>query len=246
MTSRKEPSTALRISDFFEIFSKSEDGDSPVVVGGQSVNLWSEYYLSKGVTELAEFMPFTSKDLDLIGSDGILERLHNVHKGKLLRAEPRGPALGRLDIVRKDGSPLRVEVLHSVKGLDAKDLSKTMELQVEGASARVLMPHVILKAKIENVNSIPQQGRNDVKHVRMMILCVHSFLGEFADHVGTGQVASRTLVNLLEEIHEIISASRVEKLADKWGFQFKRIWPLDAFRALRDEKVARWMKHRTA
>jgi hypothetical protein len=42
------------------------------------------------------------------------------------------------------------------------------------------MPHLILKAKIENSESIPQEGRNDVKHVRMMILCVRAFIREFA------------------------------------------------------------------
>lgn len=49
---------------------------------------------------------------------------------------------------------------------------------------RVLIPQLVLKAKIENSVSIDQSGRNDVKHVDIMILCVRAFIGDLAVQVG--------------------------------------------------------------
>ena len=138
------------ISDFAEILKAQDGFDPPVVVGGHAVNLWSAYFLASGVNELTEFIPFTSKDLDLVGTGGLLERLHKSLKGTIIRSEPRSPVLGRLEIPRKGRGVLTIDVLHTVKGLDAKDLARTMEVQIEGLAAQVLLPHVILKAKIKN------------------------------------------------------------------------------------------------
>lgn len=187
---------------------------------------------------------FTSKDLDLIGPAGLLERLHATHKGKLTLSDPRSPVLGRLDIVRENGSLLRIEVLHGVKGLNTGDLSRTMELRIEGISARVLMPHLILKAKIENAETISQKGRNDVKHVRMMILCARSFIEEFAGYVDAGQASSRALVNLLGEVMKIVSSRHAMKSVELRSFEFKEVWPLGVLRGLKDEKISRWLEHR--
>ncbi len=227
MTDPEEDSGAdTKVAEFTEILAPQDGGDSPVVVGGHAVNLWSDYFLRKGVMGLASYMPFTSKDLDLVGSVGLLERLHQSHKGKLTRSEPRSPVLGRIDIKRKGGGFLRVEVLHGVKGLSSKELTKTMELKIQGLVARVLLPHLILKAKIENTESISQEGRNDVKHVKMMILCVRAFIVEFAGFVTEGKVSESALVNLLEETREAIRGSRAEKASRLWGFDFSAIWPM--------------------
>jgi hypothetical protein len=233
-----------RISEFAGILQPREGEDPPVVVGGHAVNLWSEYYLAKGVKELSGYVPFTSKDLDLVGSMGLLDRLHGSHKGVLTRSEPRSPVLGRLDVERDGGGFLRVEVLHMVKGLNAKDLARTMELGVEGVVARVLLPHLILKAKIENSESIPQEGRNDVKHVHMMILCVRAFIEEFAGFVREERVSERSLINLLEEILEIIKTGQAIKASERWGFDFAGLWPFDVLKSTGEGKLSRWVEHR--
>lgn len=232
------------ISEFAGILRPLDGSDPPVIVGGHAVNLWSGYYLTGGVAELAGYMPFTSKDLDLVGSAGLLDRLNRSHKGKLTRTEPRSPVIGRLDVPRKGGGFLRIEVLHTVKGLNAKDLARTMELKIEGMTARVLLPHLILKAKIENSQSIDQEGRNDVKHVRMMILCMHAFLIELIGLVASGQISERAVVNILEETLEIVTSPQAAKAVHLWGVDFSKVWPLDDLRMARSEKIARWLQHR--
>lgn len=152
--------------------------------------------------------------------------------------------LGRIDVEREGGGLLRVEVLHAVKGLDAKDLERTMEVGVGQVVATVLMPHLVLKAKIENSASIPQEGRNDVKHVHMMILCVRAFIREFVGYVGEGRAGDRSLINVLEETLAISTSRQAFRASELWGFDFMTLWPIDDLKNLGEGKVSRWLQHR--
>lgn len=116
------------VSDFKEILLAPDGDELPLVVGGHAVNLWSIYLLSRKAEKLADFMPFMSKDLDLVGTLELLMQLQRRFKGVLLLSEPRSPVLGRLEIPSKDGGVLKIEVLHTVLGLDSKDLARTMDL----------------------------------------------------------------------------------------------------------------------
>lgn len=215
-----------------------------VVVGGHAVNLWAVYFLSKGFGEMAKYLPFTSKDLDLVGTWELLDRLHGRLKGKLSRSEPRGPVLGRLVVSAPSGQDLIIEVLHAVKGLDFKELARTIDLQTDEVFGRVLMPHLVLKAKIENAVTIDQAGRNDVKHLGMMILAVRAFITELAVQVAAGHFSGRTLINFLGEIWEIVTSSQAEAATQMWGFDFTEVWPRNELESAGNDKISRWLQHR--
>lgn len=244
MNPESKPRTETHVADFADILLPPDGSDPPVIVGGHAVNLWATYFLSKGVDELAEYLPFLSKDLDLVGAKDLLDRLHARLKGKLSRSEPRSPVLGRLVISSPSGEDLIVEVLHTVKGLDFKELRRTIDLEAEEVFGRVLMPHLVLKAKIENSVSIDQTDRNDVKHVGMMILSVRAFVGDLATQVATGEFSGRTLVNFLGEIWEIVTSPQAETSSRLWGFDFGNIWPLAELEAVGNVKITNWLQHR--
>jgi hypothetical protein len=147
--------------------------------------------MSRGAAELAEYLPFRSKDLDLVGTMGLLEDLNRRFRGRLLRSELRSPVIGRLDIPQSGGGFLRVEVLHTVLGLDAKDLERTMDIESAGIVARIPMPHLVLKAKLANSALIPRDGRQDVKHTRMMLVCVRAFILELLENHRAGLIGER-------------------------------------------------------
>ena len=217
-----------------------------MIVGGHAAGLWSRYFLSRGVTELAEFLPFRSKDLDLVGTMELLDQLHRRFKGTLLRSEPRSPVFGRLDIPQSGGGFLRVEVLHTVLGLDARDIKRTMDIEVAGVVARVPLPHLIFKAKLANSALITQDGRQDVKHARMMLICVRAFILELLDNHRAGLIGERPIVNLLEEIRGVIGSRNAGKATNLWGFDFREAWPMDELKVCGSEKVIRWLEHRLA
>jgi hypothetical protein len=244
MNLQDHPGNLTKVSDFASVLMPSDGSDLPVMVGGHAVNLWSTYYFSKGARDLAIFMPFMSKGLDLVGTMNLLESLQRRFKGVLLRSEPRSPVFGRLEIPGRDGRVLKIEVLHTVLGLDSKDLARTIDLQAGAILGRVPLPQLVLKAKIANTALIKQEGRQDVKHVRMMILCVAAFIRELLENHRLGALGERPLLNLLEEIREIVTSPNADKASNLWGFDFHELWPMDDLRQPEEGKVARWLEHR--
>jgi hypothetical protein len=142
------------------------------------------------------------------------------------------------------GEDLTIEVLQTVKGLDIKELARTVDLQADEVFGRVLMPHLVLKAKIENAVTIDQSGRNDVKHVAMMILVVRAFISELAGQVAEGDFSGRTLVNFLGEIWEIVAGTQTEAATRMWDLDFSLVWPCAELESTGNDKISRWLEHR--
>ncbi len=244
MSSPRESPQESEIGDFAELLKPRDAAEAPVIVGGHAVGLWGRYYLSKGMTELAEFLPFRSKDLDLVGTMELLESLHRRFKGKLLRSEPRSPVLGRLEIPQPGGGFLRVEVLHTVLGLDAKDLGRTVNIEVADVIGRIPLPHLVLKAKLANSALIRQEGRQDVKHARIMLLCVRGFIKELLLNCRSEFIGERAVINLLGETFDIVSSPQAERAASLWSFDFSTVWPMEDLKASGGGKIVRWLAHR--
>jgi hypothetical protein len=244
MSSGREAPLEAEIGDFAIVLGTGGAEDGPVIVGGHAVGLWSRYYLASGVSSLADFLPFRSKDLDLVGNMDLLESLQRRVQGRILRSEPRGPVFGRLEIPQAAGGFLRVEVLHTVLGLNKKDLGRTMNIEVEGIVGRVPFPHLVLKAKIANSALIQQDGRQDVKHVRMMLICTRAFVTELLEQCQSGKLSERAAINLLDEIREIISSAEATKAAALWNFDYASIWPLEMLQRIEADKISRWLEHR--
>jgi hypothetical protein len=243
MNRERESPLESEIRDFADVLRTDNPEDGPVIVGGHAAGLWSRYYLSMGVFCLAEFLPFRSKDLDLVGSIELLESIQQRVKGEILRSEPRSPVFGRLDIPQHGGGFLRVEVLHTVLGLNKDDLNRTMNIEVEGVVGRVPLPHLILKAKIANSALIQQDGRQDVKHVKMMLICTQAFIGELLEKCRSGNISERAVINLLEEIREVTISQDAIKSADLWQLDYAVIWPFDGLWSFDGDKIRRWLEH---
>lgn len=244
MSPGQETPLDSELEDFAEILRTEDSNGVPVIVGGHAAGLWSRYFMAGGVTELAKYLPFRSKDLDVVGSNSLLEALHHRFKGRLTRSEPRSPVFGRLDIPQPGGGFLRVEVLHTVLGLDAKDLARTVNIEIDGMTGRIPLPHLILKAKLANAALIDQEGRQDVKHAKMMLLCVRAFIVELSGKCGSGLLGERALVNLLGEIWDIVGSPEAMKAAGLWQLDLPAVWPLAELRMSGSNRVSRWLQHR--
>lgn len=75
MSPQDHPRNLTEVSGFADVLLPADGSDLPVIVGGHAVNLWSTYFLSKGAGRLVGFVPFMSKDLDLVGTMELLDRL---------------------------------------------------------------------------------------------------------------------------------------------------------------------------
>jgi hypothetical protein len=109
-TPDRETGEGTRIEEFASVLAPVDGSDKPVLVGGHAANLWSQHFLVRGRKELAAFMPFTSKDLDLIGTGELLQRLWVSLKGEMKMSEPRSPVVGRVRCQGPYGKPWVISI----------------------------------------------------------------------------------------------------------------------------------------
>lgn len=186
-----------------------------LVVGGHAVNLWASYYASRGDDELRRFAPYVSKDGDILLRDKDLARAVAAASGWKFRNNPevRSPVLGHI-YLEKDGRELTVDVLRTVRGLTKVDLNATETIRFgDGRSYSVPAPEVVLKAKLANLDSIPQENRADQRHVRIMVVCCRHYLSDVHQAALELQVSERDAVERFGAALKVVRAPHAVRLA---------------------------------
>jgi len=248
-TSRPE----TKIQDYRSILDLPH-GAHLVVVGGQAVSIWADRYLASE-PELRQYLPFTSKDLDLLGDYLDLEHLAKVTGFKKEPAPHKLliPSAGYLEIPRAGAQPIKVEVLKRIHGVMTAEAKATaLVVEQEGIRYRVLHPVILLKAKLEAAIGLPQdkpgQERQDIRHLKIVLLCVRGFLRELIMTVEAGELPSRDCVNLLEETMALAMTRSGIKARKKHGIDWTTVLPITALehvssvklRNFRDKRLPRW------
>jgi len=136
-----------------------------LLVGGQAVNLWAQRYRSEDPAIL-DYLPFTSGDADFY--ERSKQRLKLPPNWKELPLSTKG----RMRIVTHallGPKGQRAEVIRSVNGLTQKELEEgSIAIEYEGRPMWFLVPSALYQAKLENLKSINQEGRQDLKHLNLL------------------------------------------------------------------------------
>ena len=233
-------------ADLAEIFKalQPEDLDA-VVVGGQAVNLWARRYFATE-PELEQYLPFASEDLDFYGG-----RLEAAICGEVLGGQTilnqnfdPSPNAGVVMVEREEGR-LRIDFLASVFGLSASEIGDTalpltMNVrQGESVQLRVLHPVLCLEGKLRSAVGLPQQGRQDLKHLRISLCCVRGYLKEYLPNA-----SERAGLKVVERV--MSNATRDDGL-NVWlnyGIEIETSIPKETLRELRSDKWQRFREIR--
>lgn len=236
------------VHDFREILSHEVDGELPLLVGGHAVNLWAFVYRDKIGSSLEQWLPLTSKDLDLVGTNALLESLKKHFGGEYRLSGPRGPVIGRL-VVHLEGGTREIDVLREVFGMRRQELKKDsviLHLGTEGESnaVRVLPILALLKAKAANLSSLDQANRNDFKHVQMMLLVANEYLAELVRSAESGILESRATIIALEESRKIVLSKEAIRCERDHGIDFGSMWPRELLKLANDPRIVNFVKYR--
>ena len=206
------PRPTTKVEDYREVLQLPHQ-DHLIIVGGQAVSIWADRYL-QAEPELHQYLPFTSKDLDLLGDAVDLHHLSKATGFKRVMAPQKVliPSAGFIEMPRHNAAPVRIEILKRIYGVTTQEAKATaLVVERNGVHYRVLHPLMLLKAKAENSADLPQdqpgQERQDVRHLKMVILCVRGFLRELIMQVENNTLAARDCINLLEETLPVITVS---------------------------------------
>lgn len=200
-------------SEFGEILNSPE---RPLIVGGQAVNIWAEYFAPRNVRVNAQ-RPFVSKDADIFGDRAMAQKLADAAGWEIkFFHEPRTIAIAALIKRRLDAETLTVEVLREVRGLTRKELSDADLVELRpGQIYRIPSPVRLLKAKLANLREIKPTRVQDIHHARLLVSLAHDYLTDMHARVAEKHLTERALVNALHELRDVIATKGARKLASE-------------------------------
>jgi hypothetical protein len=232
--------------DLLRVFD--ERGAEALIVGGQAVNFWAEVF-EEEEPELRKYRPFASADLDLHRPDLSAKRLLRARAGNVdAERDPFGKAFTIVShtflIQDKEGRVLAVDDLKTVPGLRPEEVKKgTLVVEFSDIRLRVLNPLACLKAKLHNVAAIDQRGRQDERHVRILIPCVRAFIRRLVVEAhGSGNC--RPALNALQQLLLCTSHRGRIKLARARGFALLQTVPLADLTRSRHPKLVNFVARR--
>jgi hypothetical protein len=169
-----------------QVLKKFEGLQHPIVlVGGQAVNFWASFYEPQA-PELAAHAPYTSKDIDFLGSrDAVREcarRLGGTAKIATLD-DMNTPSTGLVLFVDENRHTRQIDFLGSVAGLDDAEVLHTAasatiddEQGVPIAKFLVMNPMLCLKSRAHNVAYLDGYQTPHAKNqLRAAIICARQF-----------------------------------------------------------------------
>jgi hypothetical protein len=174
----------ITLVELKKLLSKIQDRDLDIVlVGGQAVNYWAYYYQEREPL-INQYIPFSSEDIDFFGGRLEANITHQLLGGeiKLNRNFDPSPNTGVL-LVPFENRKLRIDFLSSVYGLnDSEILESAIISKKEGffsdLNLKILNPILCLEGKLKSLVGLPQQGRQDLKHLQISVLCAKEYLKE--------------------------------------------------------------------
>ncbi len=181
----EEPvSPPLTYEQASRILAKLNDLKHPVMlVGGQALNFWASYYEDR-VTELAAGAPYTSKDIDFLGSHEAVKECARRLGGRPRLAtldDMNTPNTGVVVFVDDDGHPRQIDFLGSLAGIrkiyyDSIKATIVDAQDTPVATLRVMDPISCLQGRAHNVAYLPGYQTDHARNqLRAAILCAKEF-----------------------------------------------------------------------
>lgn len=233
-----EPDPGTEAGDFWDILSTPIEGELPLVVGGHAVHLWALAYSDQLGPELERWFPLMSKDLDLYGSAALLQGLKEKFGGEYRLSGPRGPVIGQL-VLKRNGAERKIDVLRNVVGIAPQDLVTGVLIEFEAngewLTCRVAPLLLLFQGKVANLATLNQNGRNDRKHVEILVSVVRVYLASLISATEANELPARATVNALMQVLKITKSPEASKCLKEFGINFPAIWPR---KELADAKVA--------
>jgi hypothetical protein len=223
--------------DLKEVFVRLQmAGLEAIVVGGQAVNLWAYQYRDRSPALLA-LQPFASEDLDFYGGKVEALTCRDALQGKVRLNEDFDPSPNAGVVLMQRGERvLRIDFLASVYGLNDSEITGTAitfsgRETLTGIDIKVLNPILCLEGKLKCLRHLPQQGRQDLKHVKIAMLCVKEFLKDLCS-----ESEPRIGLKLVERV--LANATREDGLSAWYRHQIhvESAVPLETLAQFTDEK----------
>ncbi|MDF1755519.1 MAG: hypothetical protein P1U89_22205 [Verrucomicrobiales bacterium] len=225
-----------------ELEKLNKAGADFILVAGQAVNFWAEFYSIKNPL-LLEYAPFVSKDVDLFGPIEGLYKIPGILDGELKRfSDLRQPVVG---VFKTNSEPqLMFELLRSIYGpVSAEKIAARVQIRNPIA---VIDPVSLLVSKAHNAAGLEQEDRQDVRHVQMMVLATHAYYADLCQAVGD-QITPRQFINECKYLLSYADYSSFKKGISMADAELTDCLPLKLIQEIGEqhESIGRFYQHFT-
>ena len=214
-------------------------GEPVVLVGGHAVNVWANTFQSAIGDRLKPHGALMSGDMDVYGTRGALLSLHKDLGGKLRLGGPREIIDGTI-IMGEEPDTRDIGVLRTVNGLPSIEAKDTVILRVCGYDIPVLFPHLLLQGKLENALHLDQEGRQDVKHVKIMALVLPEFIKFTLESARLSR--EKDVLKLLQDALKILTSENAREFSKRHGLDFREAMPPSLFATTSLPRIAKFGK----
>lgn len=207
---------------------RNAEGQPYLLIGGQAVNYWAERYLA-AEPELTKLLPFTSEDIDFKGGRDDVHRI-----ARQLALPPIYPpkvamtALSGSIPFQIGGLKSAIEVVRRIPGVAGSVDTLAVQAEWNGQTIRVLDPISLLASKLELVATVPQEKRQDVAHLKILLPCVRA------------GIPARHWLGAVNRVLKLTTTHRAKKIDAKHGINWPDILPLTAIARSENDKIRRF------
>ncbi|HZH50299.1 MAG TPA: hypothetical protein VEZ16_00305 [Microvirga sp.] len=175
----------LSADEVLEILEIIQEFD-PIVVGGQSINLWVDFF-AESEPELSQWGPYTSKDIDFFRNKEAATHLASALNGKMRVPTSMDDASPNAATVVGTLGNKRIEVdfLGRVLGVDESSIAEncvTIEGvdRVTGERIRILVMHPLdcLRSRLSNLNDLKRRDEIALNQARASIVVLRAFVAD--------------------------------------------------------------------
>ncbi|MBK1699292.1 hypothetical protein [Rhodovibrio salinarum] len=190
MNDSDEPLGPYDFPELLKAFDPLLDDHNAAIVGGQALNVWATYFYDKAPGELAQFAPYTSKDIDYYGNREAAEALANALQGDvhLPHPEDQTPHTA-VAIVNLNGHRREIDFLGVLAGVPQRIISgdlATVDLawavdDDADVRVRLLHPLPILMSRAGNIIMLLRDDDRAVRQLQASIIVLREYLQERLD-----------------------------------------------------------------
>ncbi|MBI2895965.1 MAG: hypothetical protein HYY06_20575 [Deltaproteobacteria bacterium] len=169
----------LTFRDVLWLLERLSRIEGVILVGGQAVDCWCEHYLERSAA-LRAGGPYASKDVDLLASGPVVERIARELGGEFRVPEPFEPTPSAGVVRYRDpgGVERTLDVLRELFGVAEEEARDTaVEVTLIGPrdrfGFRVLHPGLCLESRARNLVGLPgYDGDHARLQLRASLICV--------------------------------------------------------------------------
>jgi hypothetical protein len=224
------------------------DWSSVVLVGGQSLTAWVEYYKIK----LPAFEgPYLTVDADFLGTKTEAEVIARElgSKAQIPEIDDQTPNAATIDFTGASGKKLHIDILTGVLGLKSEVVRKlAVNLEIDGnLPVPVLHPLLVLDSRCINLERLSgKRHSNGITQARVACVVVASYLSDCLSSPGR----RREAINAAKRIARLAQTSAGVFVWQQWAIdvmatvdaakmpgEFSRSWAYEVTETARKREI---------